>query len=101
MAELVKIADKNDFKEGQGKIIQVKGKTIALFLHEGNFYAIDNTCKHMGGPLGEGELEDGNVVCPWHGWKYNIKTGVNALIPSIKVNTYDVKVDGNDVKIEI
>lgn len=101
MGEFVKVGKKSDFKEGQGKIVDANGKKIALFYSGGKFHAIDNTCKHMGGPLGDGELEDNIVTCPWHGWKYNIETGNNIAMPNIKVNTYNVKVEGDDVEIEI
>ena len=101
MGEFVKVAKKSDLKDGQGKVISVNGKDIALFHHSGNFYAMDNTCKHMGGPLGEGELEGENIVCPWHGWRYNIKTGVNAVMPNIKINTYNVKVENDEIMVEV
>ncbi|MBS3134199.1 Rieske (2Fe-2S) protein [Candidatus Woesearchaeota archaeon] len=101
MREFVTAAMKNDFKEGQGKVVEIKGKKIALFLHEGKFYAIDNACKHMGGPLGEGELENENIVCPWHGWKFSIKTGVSPVNPTVKVEIYNVKIEDNEIKIEV
>lgn len=101
MSEFVNVAKKSDFKEGQGKVVDANGKKIALFYSKGNFYAIDNTCKHMGGPLGEGEIEDSIVTCPWHGWRYNIETGNNVVMPNIKVNTYNVKVENDDVKVEV
>ena len=50
---------------------------IALFKLEGKIYALDNACPHMGGPLGEGEIEDEVVTCPWHGWQFDIKNGHN------------------------
>ena len=101
MGKFVIVGKKNDFKEGEGKVVDADGKKIALFYTNGKFYAIDNTCKHMGGPLGEGELEDHTVACPWHGWKYNIETGANLVMPNIKVNTYNVIVEDNDVKVEV
>src|SRR3989344_2867353 len=101
MTEFVNVAKKSDFKEGQGKVVDANGKSIALFYSRGKFYAIDNTCKHMGGPLGEGELEDNVVTCPWHGWRYNIETGANLVMPNIKVNTYNVKVEDDNVKVEV
>ena len=45
---------------------------------------------------------DGDVVtCPWHGWRYNVKTGENAMLPTAKVPTYQVKVEGNDVLVAV
>src|SRR5262249_34203705 len=54
----------------------------ALFNVEGTFYAIDNTCTHRGGPLGEGELSGDTVTCPWHGAHFNVKTGAVTVPPA-------------------
>jgi len=100
MADFVVVANVNDVKEGEGKVVEANGKTIALFNVEGKIYAIDNTCKHAGGPLGEG-ICDGNVVtCPWHGWKFDVTTGVSPVNPQVKADTYEVKVEGEEVKIK-
>ena len=97
----VKAAGVNDLKDGQGKIVNAGGKTMALFRQGGNFYAIDNTCLHQGGPLGEGELNSKVVTCPWHGWQYDIASGVCQFNPSVKVPTYKVKVEGGNVMVEV
>ena len=96
-----KVADTGDLAPGQCKVVQVNGKAIALYNVDGKFYATDNTCLHRGGPLGEGDL-DGNVVtCPWHGWRYDVTTGVNAANPSIKVVPFPVSVEGSGVFVEL
>ena len=101
MSDFVTVAKVSDIHEGEGKVITVNGKEIALFNAEGDFYAIENTCKHKGGPLGEGML-DGNVVtCPWHNWKYNVATGISPVNPQVKVGTYEVKVENNEVKVKV
>jgi len=98
--DFITVAKFSDVKEGEGKIVEVNGKTIALFNVDGRIHAIENTCKHAGGPLGEGVC-DGNVVtCPWHGWKYDVTTGVSPANPQIKVDKYDVEIDGEDVKVK-
>ena len=99
----VKVASVNDVPEGEGKVVTANGKEIALFKQGGNFYAIDNTCKHMGGALGEGWLEDAIVTCPLHGWRYDIKSGQCEMFPGsdIKVDTFPVKVEGNDVLVDV
>jgi nitrite reductase/ring-hydroxylating ferredoxin subunit len=99
MAEFVRVVGTADVKPGQGIVAEVNGKTLAVFNVDGNFHAIDNTCIHRGGPLGEGDV-DGNVVtCPWHGWQYNVATGACVNNPSAKVDVYQVKVEGTDVKV--
>jgi nitrite reductase/ring-hydroxylating ferredoxin subunit len=96
-----KVAETSDLAPGQCKVVQVDGKAIAVYNVEGKFYATDNTCLHRGGPLGEGDL-DGNVVtCPWHGWRYDVTTGINAMNPSIKVASFPVSVDGSGVFVEL
>lgn len=99
MAEFVRVAAKDEIPEGHGRVFEVNGKQVAVFRSGAGFYAIDNTCKHQGGPLGEGELDGNVVVCPWHGWTYDITTGVSPDDPDCKVDTYQVKVEGNDVLV--
>src|SRR5215467_13565317 len=75
MAQFIKVATTADLAPGEAKCVEVAGKKLALFNLEGNFYAIDDTCTHRGGPLSEGEVSGEEVTCPWHGAIYNIKTG--------------------------
>jgi nitrite reductase/ring-hydroxylating ferredoxin subunit len=73
---MIKLAEVKDIPEGGRLVVSMpKGKDIVLFKLNGNVFALDNACPHMGGPLGEGEVEDGVVTCPWHGWQFEIKTG--------------------------
>ena len=97
---MMKVANVNDLKAGEGKVVEADGKELALFNVDGKFYAIDNTCLHQGGPLGEGQLEGDIVTCPWHAWQYDVKTGVNPENAQIKVNKHEVKVEGNEVKVK-
>lgn len=99
MAEFVRVAGTADVKPGSGIVAEVQGQAVALFNVDGTFYAIDNTCVHRGGPLGEGELEGDQVSCPWHSWVYDVKTGKSINNPSACVKTYQVKVEGPDVKV--
>ena len=101
MGKLAKIAETGDLDPGQCRVVEVEGKTLAVFNVDGSFYAVDNTCLHRGGPLGEGEL-DGNVVsCPWHGWRYDVTTGANVNNPAVKVSCFLVKVEGTSVFVEV
>ena len=101
MAVLTKVAKKSEIPPGTGKVIEAGGKTIAIFNAEGTFYAIDNTCRHRGGPLGEGSLSGTTVTCPWHGWEYDVSSGACQMDPSIRVQQYDVKVDGDDILVSV
>ena len=95
----VTVAKKSEVLSGQGKAINVNGKDIALFNVNGEFFALDNTCLHQGGPLGEGELMDHTVTCPWHGWQYDVSTGKNTV--GSAVATFKTKVEAGAVMIEV
>lgn len=100
MANLVKVARRDEIADGAGKVVEVAGRKIALFNAGGRFYAIDNTCLHRGGPLGEGELEGAVVTCPWHGWAYDVTTGCTLDDRSKKVACFTVRVEGDDLMVE-
>ena len=102
MAGFVKVATTGDLAPGQGKMVEVNGTEIALFNLQGNFYAINNTCPHRGGPLSEGEIEGEQVTCPWHGAIFNIKSGEVLGPPAPKgVARYNVRLAGRDIEIEV
>ncbi len=98
---MAKVAKKDEVPAGTGKVVEVGGKTLALFHCEGGFYAIENTRKHRGGPLGEGSLSGTTVTCPWHGWEYNVASGACTMNPAVTVQRFDVKVDGDDVFVAV
>ena len=102
MAEFLKAAATQDILAGQRKKVNVGGKLIALFNIDGNYYAIDDTCTHQGGPLSEGGVSGSTVTCPWHGSKFDVKTGEVVRGPAaVGVFRYNVRVIGNDIEIEI
>lgn len=101
MAEFRKVASLGDLKPGAAMKVEVSGKEIALFNVGGTVCALDNTCLHRGGPLGEGMLEGDVVTCPWHMWEYNVRTGEKVGVPSIKVARYEVQVEGDDIKVAV
>ncbi|MGA2920203.1 MAG: Rieske (2Fe-2S) protein [Candidatus Sulfotelmatobacter sp.] len=65
------------------------------------YSAMENVCLHRGGPLGQGMIEGGKVVCPWHGWAWDTKTGEATQNPSMKIAVYPLKIENGDVLIEI
>jgi nitrite reductase/ring-hydroxylating ferredoxin subunit len=102
MAQFIKAANTGDLQPGSGTLVELEGRRIALFNIDGNYYAIDDTCTHRGGPLSEGFVEGDHVTCPWHGAQYNIKTGAVLRPPAPQgVNKYNVRVQGSAVEIEI
>jgi len=92
-----KLASVEDIPEGKGIIVNTEhGKEVALFKVGGEIFALENLCPHMGGPLGEGELEGSCLTCPWHGWQFDVRSGVCDNMPGDDVLKIEVFVkDGN------
>lgn len=84
-------------------VVELDGRTIAVFNVDGQFYALDNTCMHRGGPLGEGFVDRNNltVQCPWHGWIYSLATGASPIDSMAKVEKFEVKVEEDEVKLSL
>ncbi len=101
MARLVKLMDKGRLGRGHGTMVETEGRRIAVFNVEGEFYAVDNTCPHRGGPLGEGELEGVVITCPWHGRKYDVITGSSPNYPELSIHTYSTEMQGDEVFVEL
>lgn len=100
-AEFVKVARFQEIPTEKGRVIEVEGKEIALFRSDGSVYAIDNLCLHEGGPLGHGPVKDGIVTCPWHLWRFDVRTGAMVEASSMKVDCFAVKVEGEDVYLDV
>ena len=91
-----------DLPPGSSKVVQVKEHMVAIFNVDGRLHAIDNTCPHQGGPLGEGYLEDNAVIsCPWHGWTFDVRTGVSPIDPEMRVACYAVRIESGEIIVEI
>ncbi len=96
MPNFVKVATVSQVAPGTGMVATVNDKEVAVFNVDGTFHAIDNVCKHRGGPLGEGELDGDTVTCPWHAWQYNVKTGACMTKEGITVDKYEVRVEDGE-----
>ena len=99
MPNFVRIGAVEDFPEGQGRIISAARKPVAVFKAGGKFYAVNNICPHMGGPIGEGRLRGYLVDCPWHGWSYDIRNGKDPTPPGHDISAYEVKVEGDVISV--
>lgn len=101
MKEFVKVAEVESVTPDDGIIVKVKGREIAVFRLEDGFFAVDNVCPHLGGPIGEGIVRRDLVTCPWHDWSFSIKTGICTINPAAQLETFPVKVEDGQILIEI
>lgn len=87
---------------GTSKLVEVQGKIIAIFHTSSGWFAIDDRCTHRGGPLSEGKIEGGLVICPWHQARFDLVSGQCQSNPTFKpVTTYRVLVSDDTVQLEI
>lgn len=96
----VKVAEAKEIAPSSMKAVEVEGEKVCIINTEGNYYAIGNICTHVGGPLDEGTLQGYEVECPWHGSKFDVRTGEPTKSPAVRaVPKYEVKIDGNNVLV--
>ena len=76
-------------------------KEVCIANVNGTFTAMDNVCLHQGGPIGQGTIEKGKVVCPWHGWAWDPQTGAAAHNANAKVAVYPLRIEDGDVLVDI
>lgn len=87
---------------GQPKIVRVGDRSIVLFrLQDGGVSALSNICPHSGGPLGLGKIEGNIVTCPWHDWRFEITSGECLNRPGKVARTFEVQIDGDEVKVKV
>jgi nitrite reductase/ring-hydroxylating ferredoxin subunit len=96
----VYVAKASDIPLGQIREIPLEGTTIALANVGGQFHALNNTCLHRGGPLGQGSLQGTVVTCPWHGWTFDVTSGKVPHNQTVGVACYPVELRDEDVYVD-
>ena len=97
----VKVAATADVVDGKPKAVKVGGRSIALFLHDGNVFATDNQCPHMGYPLTRGRVRNGVLTCDWHGWSYDLGGGGCFTGGCDDLDTFPVEVRNGEVYVNV
>ena len=98
---MLKVTTKSEVEEGSCKAFEADGKTIVLYNVDGDFFATSSQCPHQGGPLGDGLVDGKTVTCPWHGWEFDVTSGASQVDESMKVPSYPVKVEGDDILVSV
>ena len=102
MAEFVPVAKASEIPSGQFKPVVVNGKPLLVCHTETGFYAIEDTCTHDDGPLGDGWLEGNAIECPRHGARFDVATGKVLCLPAaVPIRSYPVQVDGDQIKVSL
>lgn len=96
----VKVLEVLDLPRGRGVLVSVNGRDVALFRRGGEILAIGNDCPHQGGSLCDGWLEGDIVVCPLHGWEFDVRSGACMTVPGEAVPRYAATIDGTAIYLE-
>lgn len=103
MSDFEFVARTGDIPAGEGRSFPVNGRMVAVFHLDGEYFAINDTCPHMGASLASGYVENEAVYCPWHAWRFCVKDGTWLDNPkaSLKTDCYDVKVEGDEIYVHV
>lgn len=117
----VLVGPESEFEEGSRKIVDVDGKRVGVFLYRGKYRAYLNVCLHQGGPVCEGkfyprttaevgeggeliregsDFDSAHLVCPWHGWEYDLATGEHVADSSYALKKYTVTIEDGEVYVQ-
>ena len=100
--DFIQIAPLADIPNGERLFVEIDEKKIVIFNIGGNIYAIGDVCSHDGGPLGDGEVDGMDVICPRHGARFDIKTGQALLLPAVEdIPAYPVRIKDGMIEIGV
>ncbi|HVZ83053.1 MAG TPA: Rieske 2Fe-2S domain-containing protein [Terracidiphilus sp.] len=102
MAELVRICAESELP-GMGKVKEfaAAGRAVCVANVNGAICVTDAVCPHEGGPLGEGTIEDGKLVCPWHSFAYDPRTGATESDPELHLDVFESQVAGGELRARL
>ena len=95
------VATVDEIPPGTHKLVPIGRHGVGVYNVNGNFYAIANYCPHEGGPLGEGTIEGGRLVCPWHAYAFDVKTGSTDEDPDVKADVLEAKVENGELRAKL
>lgn len=101
MAKWTSLCELSELSEEKGHYVEIDGFQLAVFLHAGEVYVIDDTCPHAGGSMAEGWVENGCATCPWHNWSFHVTDGTLRGNPHVKISTYPTRVFKRDGKADL
>ena len=101
MDNFIAVLDEKELQEGTMKLIRIEGLPVLLIKQSGQIFAIDNRCPHMGCSFAGGTLDGMVIICPCHDWRFDLKTGEYDQDPSMKLVTYEWKIESGKILVKI
>ncbi len=81
--------------------VVVQGQVLAIFRSDGRLFAMDGMCAHQGGPIAQGEVQHGCVTCPWHGWQYELDSGIQTINRQPLQQTFPVREQNGMIQVQL
>lgn len=102
MSQFVRICPASEVPvEGEVAEFTVNGRALCVAHVNGAIAVLDGTCPHQGGPLGEGIVEDGKVVCPWHAYAFDVRTGASEQDPDLNAEVLEAKIEDGELRVKL
>jgi len=101
MTEFTTVAKIGSIPADRGEAFAVNGRMVAVFFVDGKYFAMDDICPHMGASLGSGEVVQGVVSCPWHGWRFRVCDGTWCDNPKLSVDTFELRIVGDEIQVKV
>jgi nitrite reductase (NADH) small subunit len=102
MSEFVRVCSVSDLPlPGMVREFTAEGRSLCVANFEGTICVLDGTCPHEGGPLGEGSIEAGKVVCPWHAYAFDLRTGGNDEDPDLKAEVLETRIENSELRVKL
>ena len=99
MSQFTTVARVGEIPEGGGRSFGVDGRTVAVFLVAGEYFALEDSCPHMGAPLSLGDIEDETVICDRHLWAFRLRDGTCTESEKLKAESFAVRVEGDEIQV--
>lgn len=102
IVDFVSVAKVEEFEDGERLFVEVDDYELVVFNIAGEFFAIGDVCSHDDGPLGDGDIEEYDVICPRHGARFDIRSGQVTALPAVTdIPAYPVRISGSDIEVGI
>ena len=101
MTEFTTVCKAGDIPAGEGRPFPIHGTIVAVYFIDGEYFAINDFCPHMGASLADGHVENGEVTCPWHAWRFSVRDGTWCDNPNVCTDSYPVQVTDGIVKVAV
>jgi nitrite reductase/ring-hydroxylating ferredoxin subunit len=100
MSDFVDVAGVADIPQGRMRAYVIGEKKVVVYHTARGFFSTENTCPHRGGPLAEGDLIGGEIICPWHLWGFDVATGICTGNAEVTLATHEVRIEGDRILVK-